>query len=189
MRKIIEPGFDITLPDDNGFRFQQKNTYQKLQHIKEMDFGWYHEADDVLYLVELKDWKDARLLEDRDPNYTKEQLEALRTRIRNSKIKDLIGKSLGTAAMLSSILLDRSTGKRLLRDLKQDCTVLDKLSTSTKLKFYSIANWQETDTTYIQNLADTYQSRFKSYADLFQVKPYQLITKQQAQRILPFTIR
>ena len=167
-----------------------------------MDLGWYDVNDDVLYFIELKDWQDASLSEDNDSNFDKKQLIKLREQIRNHKIRVLVEKSLGVAAMISSMLLDRSIGQRLLRDLHTQAIGLGKkeagqlkrcISSNTRWAFYHIANWKDSNTTYLNNLNDRYRNQFKGYADLFQVRPYHLITKTQAMRLsdngtLPFGI-
>ncbi len=95
MKNLFMPytksGITIDLPNDvEFFCFENCDGYRMLSgnHFKEMDIGWYEPAEDILYLIELKDFTKKNL-RDRD--------------IAKQVVLDLVKKSVDSMAMIMAI--------------------------------------------------------------------------------------
>ena len=54
---ITESGITLNFPDNNYFRLGGCDGYKKIQNnFSEMDACWYDQANDTLYIIELKNW-------------------------------------------------------------------------------------------------------------------------------------
>lgn len=53
---FTESGFEVTMPEGAGFRLGENPHYQNLSHLhlKEMDVGWWDDANNELVFLELK---------------------------------------------------------------------------------------------------------------------------------------
>jgi hypothetical protein len=171
---ITESSITLNFPDKNYFRFENCQGYKNLSHIKEMDACWYDQANDKLYLIELKNWENNSLEEEKDPSYSSDQIQEMKERISNHRIGNLLKKSIDSTCMFTSILLNRPYSSQL-----QKCIPFT-ISTNTKIILLSIINWTDTDTTYISTINTQYKSKFKSYADLFDIKAFLVLTKDMA---------
>ena len=59
---IIESGIILNFPDSNYFRLGDCDGYKKIQdNFSEMDACWYDQANDTLYIIELKNWENNKL--------------------------------------------------------------------------------------------------------------------------------
>lgn len=172
---ITESSITLNFPDNNYFRLGDCDGYKAIQnHFAEMDACWYDEVNDVLYIIELKNWGDNSLDEEFDPSYTPEQIQAKKEGISNYRIRNLVKKSVDTTCMFMSILLEKENGNRI-----QNCSPFT-ISKKTTIKLLSIINWNDADSTYISTINTQYKSKFNSYAKLFDIKAFLVLTKDQA---------
>lgn len=56
MREITESDFEVSISEETSFRFAENPGYQKVSGIglKEMDVGWWDNANNKLIFLELK---------------------------------------------------------------------------------------------------------------------------------------
>jgi len=174
MMPFTESSITLNFPDNNYFRLSEWDTYKKLQHIREMDFCWYDKNDDKLYLIELKDWGDASINEEDDPDISPEKIEEMKQGITKYRIKNLLEKSIDTLCIFSSILLNRPTGRSI-----NNCAPFD-ITVNTEIILLSVINWNVPDFNYVSDINSAYRSRLNSYAKLFGVRKYHVITKKIA---------
>ena len=171
---ITESGITLNFPDDNFFRFESCQGHRNLQNIKEMDACWYEQATDTLYIIELKNWENNNLIEEHNPNVSAEQIQQMKKGISAYRIDELWKKSVDSVCMFMSILLGKPYSATI-----QACSPFT-ITQTTKIKLLSIINWTSADLTYIANVNSEYKSRFKSYAKLYDIKTFVVMTKSQA---------
>ncbi len=60
MSTYQESGLIITLPDGEHFRFQDCQAYKEVsgRNLKEMDFGWWQNDTNTLWLIEIKEYSN-----------------------------------------------------------------------------------------------------------------------------------
>lgn len=175
---ITESSVTLNFPDNNYFRLGDCDGYKAIQNnFAEMDACWYDQANDILYIIELKNWENNSLAEERDPNYTPEQIQRMKEGISNYRIRNLLKKSIDTTCMFMSILLGKVNGIKI-----QQCLPFT-ISNNTTIKLISIINWTDTDSTYISNINTQYKSKFNSYAKLFDIKTFLVLTKDKASEL------
>jgi hypothetical protein len=84
---ITESSITLDFPDNNCFRFEKCKGYKDIQNnFKEMDVCWYEQITDTLYIIELKDWKDGKLMEENDPNISAQQIKEMKEGISKFQI-------------------------------------------------------------------------------------------------------
>lgn len=172
---ITESSVTLNFPDNNYFRLGDCDGYKAIQdNFAEMDACWYDEASDILYIIELKNWENNSLTEESDPSYTPEQIQRMKEGISNYRIGNLLKKSVDTTCMFMSILLGKVNGNKI-----QQCSPF-AITNNTTIKLLSIINWTDADSTYISNINTQYKSRFNSYAKLFDIKSFSVLTKDKA---------
>ena len=110
-------------------------------------------------------------------NYTYEQIKVMKEGISNYRIRNLVKKSVDTSCMFMSILLGKTHGNKI-----QQCSPFT-ISKNTKIILLSIINWTETDSTYISMMNTQYKSKFNSYAKLFDIKTFMVLTKDKASKL------
>ena len=174
MMPYTESSITLNFPDNNYFRLSECDAYKQLNHIREMDFCWYDKGKDKLYLIELKDWGNASIDEENDPAVSAEAIDEIKQGITKYRIKNLLEKSLDTLCMFSSILLNRPTGRRI-----NDCAPFD-ITLNTEIILLSVINWNVPDFSYVSDINSAYRSQLNSYAKLFGVEKYLVMTKQSA---------
>ena len=179
---ITESGITLNFPDNNFFRFENCLGHRNLQNIKEMDVCWYEQATDTLYIIELKGWENNNLIEENDPNVSAETIEANKKGISVHRINDLWKKSVDSVSMFMSILLNKPYAATI-----QACSPFT-ITHNTKIKLLSIINWTNPDLTYIANVNSEYKSRFKSYAKLYDIRTFVVMTKSQAAQIFSWVL-
>ncbi|MBC7554913.1 MAG: hypothetical protein H7257_13150 [Taibaiella sp.] len=171
--QVEESGITLNFPDNNYFRFQDCNGYLQIQsNFREMDACWYDQHNDTLYLIELKDWGDGILNEERDAKFSAEYVEKLKNDITNARIRVLFEKSLDS--MIISVLLNKPYSVNIQR-----CIPFN-ISNSTTIKLLSIINWTDSDLTYLSSVQSAYKSHFRPYATLFGIRSFVVMTKTQA---------
>ena len=166
--RIVESSIALDFPDANYFRFEECDGYNTIQnHFKEMDAGWHDGNNDTLYLVELKDW-------------TRLSLSNLPRENTNQRICGLVKKSVDSICMLISALLSTAQGEKIQRCLPFQITQ------ETKIRLVSIIHCDSTDRTNISHINTEYRSRLKSYAMLFNIKSYFVVTREKAIERFPW---
>jgi hypothetical protein len=171
---IQESSITLNFPDNNCFRFENCKGHKDLQFVKEMDACWYEQVTDTLYIVELKNWENNNLNEENDPNFSAEKIQAMKDGIKYSRIEQLFEKSLHSVCMFMSILLEKPYSANI-----QACSPF-LITKTTKIKLLTIINWTSNDVSYIATINAAYKSRFKSFAKLFDISAFLVMTKEQA---------
>jgi hypothetical protein len=174
---VTESQITLNFPDNNFFRFEDCDGYKAIQNnFKEMDVCWYEISTDTLFVIELKDWGDNILLEESNPTFTNEKIKEMKTGITNFRIWSLVQKSIDSTCMFMSILLAKPYSSKI-----QACSPF-VITNNTKIKFLSIINWLEGDNSYVETINTAYKSKFNSYAKLFGINVFLVLTKEQAAR-------
>lgn len=172
---ITESGITLNFPDNNYFRLGDCDGYKKIQNnFSEMDACWYDQVNDTLYLIELKNWENNNLQEENDPNFSEAKINEMKKGISDYRIYNLLKKSIDTTCMFMSILLNKPFASNI-----QTCSPFT-ITNNTKIKLLSIINWTEADSSYISNINTAYKSKFNSYAKLFDIKAFLVLTKEKA---------
>ena len=160
---IIESQITLNFPDNNYFRFQDCQGYKGIQnHFKEMDVCWYDVNNDILYLIELKDWSIANLS---NIEYS------------DKRIWDLVKKSVDSLSMIMSILLQKPYSISI-----QACLPFS-ISSETKIKLLSVVNCNDADKVFIATVNTEYKPRLNAYAKLFDVDTFVVLTKNRATQL------
>lgn len=174
---ISESGIVLNFPDKNVFRFENCQGYKNIQdNFKEMDVCWYEKNTDTLFLIELKDWRDGKLIEEITKSISFDEIKEIKLSISKSNIDMLFKKSVDSISMIASVLLKTPYSQEI-----KACMPFE-IKNDTKIVFLNIINWTNPDVTYILNINDAYKSKFKSYAKLFNVKSFQVMTKNIASK-------
>ncbi|MEM0991983.1 MAG: hypothetical protein AAGI49_03060 [Bacteroidota bacterium] len=171
---LVESSIALEFPDNNYFRICDCNEYRRLNGIREMDVCWYDKNGNKLFLIELKDWGNASIDEENNDSIPKGVIDEKKKGIENYRIRNLLEKSIDSMCIFSSILLNRSCGRRVNSDIPF------KIDLETKIILLSIVNWTDSDESYISNINTSYKSKFNSYAKLFGVAEYFVLTKRLA---------
>lgn len=175
---ITESSVTLDFPDNNYFRLSNCDGYKAIQNnFAEMDACWYDQSKDILYIIELKNWENNILTEESDPNYTSEEIQAMKSGISTYRIRNLLKKSVDTTCMFMSILLGKVNGSKI-----QQCSPFT-ISNNTTIKLLSIINWTDIDSTYISNINTQYKSKFNAYAKLFDIKTFLVLPKDKASEL------
>jgi hypothetical protein len=175
---ITESSITLNFPDSNFFRFEDCQGYKAIQNnFKEMDVCWYEQATDTLYIIELKNWENNNLNEEKDGTISLEEIGKIKKKISSYRIDNLFKKSIDSVSMFMSILLEKPYSSTI-----QSCSPFT-ITQTTKIKLLSIINWTSADPTYIATINSEYKSRFKPYAKLYDIKTFVVMTKQQATQV------
>lgn len=178
---ITESGITLDFPDNNFFRFQDCQGYRDIQqNFKEMDVCWYDQENDILYIIELKDWGDGTLVEEMNPSYNVPMIDELKSKITNSRINLLLKKAVDSTCMFLSILLNKPYSANIAI-----CSPF-QINVNTSIKLLSIINWTSPDTTYIATVHGQFKTCYRPYARLFGIKTYVILTKEQAKSQYPW---
>ncbi|MBN8683184.1 MAG: hypothetical protein J0L99_11025 [Chitinophagales bacterium] len=174
---ITESGITLNFPDNNYFRFENCKGYRDIQdNFKEMDVCWYDQRNDTLYLIELKNWGNNRLSEETDPAFSPQAIIEMKERISKKRIIDLVKKSVDSVCMNMSLILLKPYAANI-----QACCPFT-ITNATQIVLLSIINWTSSDVTYISSINSEYKAKFKSYAKLFDIKIYTVLTRDAAMR-------
>lgn len=174
MQSITESGITLTFPDNNYFRFETCQGYKNIQdNFKEMDVCWYDAVNNVLYIIELKQW-DNVLLEEQDTNFAVEKIKEIKEGITKHRIQELFKKSLDSVSMFVSVLLNKPYSSKI-----SACAPFS-ISHDTKIKVISIIDTAVSNSDYISSIHSKYKTYFKPYAKLFGISTYIVMTKAQA---------
>lgn len=162
--------------EDQVFRFETYQGYKEVKglSIKEMDACWYNPSENALYLIELKDWGDGILDEEKEGILSTEETVKLRKVIYKSRLYTLLDKSKNSAFMIAAMLLNTNQGRKI-----NTCAAFT-INSSTTFHFINIINWTNTDITPISNMHSLYKTLFSSYRILFNFRTPIILTKAQA---------
>lgn len=107
MPSYQESGIIIELPDGESFRLQDNPAYQKLKgkNLAEMDFAWWDTSQQILWLLDVKDYSHLTPSE-RLPDYLLEKL---------------INKVTDTLMILSSVWINSEQGQQIKINLPTSC--------------------------------------------------------------------
>lgn len=174
---IEESNIKLSFPDEQQvFRFENCAGYKEVKGIgiKEMDVCWYDAPNNALYLIELKNWGDGILTEEKDGVLNQEEISKKRTGIYKSRLHELVEKSKDASHMLAAMLLKTSQGERI-----NNCAPF-KINKATTFHFINIINWTNQDITPIMSIYTEYKRRFAGYRKLFSYRTPIILTKKQA---------
>jgi hypothetical protein len=162
-----ESGITLNFSDSNYFCFEDCGGYTKFSgdNFKEMDAGWFDEKENILYLIELKDFTKANLSENES---------------RASRVWGLVKKSVDSCIMIRSALLGYDAGIEVSKCLPINIT------TNYKLKVFHILNVEEAQASYISFINDDFRNKFKAYQAFLNVQSCAVITLKSAKRFLTF---
>lgn len=168
------PGFtesNITLdfPDNNFFRFADCGGYSKLSgnNFKEMDACWHSAADNVYWLIELKDFT-ADLT-------SGSSIEA--------RVWDIVKKA------VDSLLLFLSAKHAYLygeTDLLPCMPIAP--DGATRFCLFTVVHCPIAKRADIQLLHNSFRTKFMPYAKLFGIANYGVLEHTQAMRVVPYNI-
>lgn len=162
MSGFAESGITLDFPTPTWFRFEDIGTYQGLSgfSFKEMDACWLDTTNNIFYLIELKDYTNANLQQGNS----------------DRRISDLWKKSIDSLQMINSLLQGTAKGQQLQRDIQFS------LPEGCVCKYLSIVKIQESQKAELQFINDQYKALFKSYASLFGVLNYSVLTYDSAKK-------
>lgn len=151
------------------FRFETCPAYQSLsgQSIKEIDFGWWDDSNQVLYLLELK-------------NYT---IPGLDNQKAEKLIENLWKKSVDTMIMLNSVWLSTPTGGTIASCLPVEITQ------KVKVKIYHLVKVDPSSAPLMMMVNQKLTNKFIGYKKLFNVAAFSIITHSQAQSFFPNIVK
>lgn len=132
---ITESGITLNFPTHHYFRLGNCEGYKKIQNnFSEMDVCWYDEANDALYLIELKDLGNNHLHEEDNANISPAHIRIMKKGISDHRVQNLLKKWIDTTCMFMSILLNKPSSATI-----QACAPF-VISRSTKINLLSIIN-------------------------------------------------
>ncbi|RKZ50904.1 MAG: hypothetical protein DRR16_05610 [Candidatus Parabeggiatoa sp. nov. 3] len=119
-----ESGLRLTLPAGKHFRFQDCKAYKSLngQNLKEMDFCWWQEDENRLWLIELKDYA----------NLTPAEC------LPNHLLDNLIAKATDSLLMLAACWAKTGKGQEFLSCLPSSVQEFPRHPQQLKLKLFFI---------------------------------------------------
>lgn len=162
-----ESGMTVDLTNYLHFRFQDCQGYKKIKGlgIKEMDFGWWNENNNCLYLLELKD-------------YTSSQ-RSLTDREKSAQLLDnLWKKSVDVLFMLSALWLNNEGSREI-----KPCFP-EKIYQKCNIRIYHLINCDRLFEPHLLPLNTKLLNRFKGYTSLFEnILTFRIISSRQAERI------
>jgi hypothetical protein len=121
MSVFQESGLQITLPVGESFRFQDCPNYQNLKgkNLSEMDFCWWDDNKNTLWLLEIKDYSHLTPLE----------------RLPDHLLDKLINKATDSLLILASVWFGSLRGKQICGDLPIFCQTFPVQPKKIKIVF------------------------------------------------------
>lgn len=121
MPNYQESGIIIDLPEGESFRFQDNAAYQKLKgkNLAEMDFAWWDNSKQILWLLDVKDYSQLTPPE-RLPDYL---------------LDKLINKVTDSLMILSSVWSNSKQGQQIKTDLPVSCQTFPSEPRRLKIVF------------------------------------------------------
>ena len=170
MPPFEESGLRVTLPEVGSFRFSACATYHRLsgRQVTEMDVGWWDEARQAIYLLEIKDYSRHEAKKDLRSN--------------------LIAKGRDCLVMLHASWRDVSdVGRALLRELPERCRTPQRLRLFFVLKDGDAGHAKE----LIPAIKDDLENHIKAYAELLGMGRLDVVLLDHVKAIekgLPITV-
>lgn len=130
---LTEGDFTVSVPAGRYFRFEDCPTYERLgsHRVTEVDFGWFEDEDERLWLMELKNYG----LEGGDLH---EDIDQLREELPQNLVHSFL--------LIAAIWADTTVGRRLRAEIEETCpdfpTKTCSIRTALILKTASIADRQ-----------------------------------------------
>lgn len=164
MSGFTESGITLDFPTDKWFRFEKSDFYSPISgnHFKEMDACWLDNENNIFYLIELKDYTSANLSQNVE-----------------KRVSDLWKKSVDSLQMINSALQQTTKGCTLSEEIGFE------IESHYTYKYLSIIKIDPVQKTYLSFMKDKYKNLFKSYATLFGVTNYSLISYDAALNLFP----
>ena len=153
-----ENGIWVNFPDTNYFQFQDIPEYKSIssQSIREMDFGWFDNANDTMFLIELKAYHNPS-----NPHHQPTNLAD--SSIRDTKLQELYEKSVHSVSMLYST---RSPVRPILPAAHLE---------TEKLRLIHILNIPNALHPYLSIMQDVLRNRLKPYKAIFDINSIVII--------------
>lgn len=169
-----ESPFEVDLPADDSFRFQDIPAYKRLKgrHLKEMDFGWWDLDRHTLWLLELKDYQGMSPQE----------------RLPSNLLAVLRGKAKDTLLMLSATWLATSTGREIARSLPQSCKRWPGLRAKIKMVFVLRVTKKHRKAD-LAPLRDKLKEELRGALELFDAPDAQLLDHNTAMKLVGLPIK
>jgi hypothetical protein len=166
MPGFTESSITLDFPDANFFRFSTCIGYTTLSgnNFKEMDACWYDSTSNLYWLIELKDFTSATLsspqnVEDRAWNLLKKAVDSL-CMFLSSKHSYPYGINLNPCFPATP-------------------------DAATAFKFITVVHCNASQSADIQLIHNSFQRKFKPYAELFGITNYAVIEHSTAMRVIP----
>lgn len=166
-----ENGITINFPDKNYFQFEGCQNYTTIsgQGVKEMDVCWLDEAQNELWMIELKGFHNPA-----NPLHIAPNLD--NPDVIEKKLEELFLKSVHSLCMLDN---SRSNTK--------NC-VITGVSNVTKLKLIHIISLNPQHAHYLIFLNDRLQNKMKPYRAIFNVSSIAVLDHNYAISTFPWVI-
>lgn len=167
MPGFTESKITLNFPDSNFFRFADCSGYSSLSgnYFKEMDACWVDIANNLYWLIELKDFTSASL-------GASENIE--------SRVINILKKAIDSLCMFLS-----SKHKYNYSSNLNSCFPTDHPNESTQFKFITVVHCNNTQSTDVQLIHNLFRTKFKPYAELFGISHYAVIEHSRAVGIIP----
>lgn len=164
MNGFTESGITLDFPTNKWFRFEKTDFYRTISgnHFKEIDACWLDVDNNIFYLIELKDYTSTNI---------SEQVEM--------RINNLWKKSVNSLQMINSALLKTTKGSTLTNEIGFE------IQSHYTYKYLAIIKIDPDQKTYLSFMKDKYKNLFKSYATLFGITNYSLISYDAALNLFP----
>ena len=172
MSNFSESSFVLNFPDDNWFRICDCDGYKSIQqNLKEMDVCWYEESNNILHIFELKDWTKG--VDYHENCYVcKSPITSKNQQFAKKRVFDLVKKSIDCVCIIGAVLLQKSQGQKIMKHIPFS------INKHTTIKLYSVINHNNKD--YIDIINTEYKTQFASYAKLFDIETYLVLSKDKA---------
>ncbi|MDP8207033.1 MAG: hypothetical protein P9L92_10250 [Candidatus Electryonea clarkiae] len=144
MTDFEESGMKITLPDNDCFRFEDITALSNIRNkgLKDMDFGWWDNSKNVLFLLEVKETSDPSSYE-----------------------TAIVEKVVDTLLTLSASWIPTLRGKSIARELPSSCQSF--LNPPHKLQIVIIFKIQRTNIQGLHTLQDSVRNKLEGKVKLF----------------------
>jgi hypothetical protein len=162
-----EGAINIDLSAYSHFRFETCEGYRNISgaNIKEIDFGWWNDDEECLYLLEIKDYTA-------NPNRIVKKDES------RVLIENLWKKSVDVIVMLSSVWLD-NIGSREIKS----CLPIH-VQRKCKIKIFHLLKCDKSLEPHLSPINDKLKDRFRGYKQLYEnILTFKIISARQAEKI------
>jgi len=175
MREVIESGFKVAVPKETSFRLGENPAYRSLSGLglKEMDIGWWDNANSKLLFLELKGidiWQEFDRKKDTAHAYL---------------VKSLKGKATDVLLIMAALWVGTDTGKALKASLPDH---VQQYHGDGNLKFIFLIDTPPSRKSLLAPVKDAINKELAGRVRLFGVKRVTLVDFDTANRMgLPVT--